>query len=184
MNFMRPLLRRCVVLACLGIPLQSTTVHGARPAVGQSHPDSASYLLGIVGDVELDVNGSLHGVVINLHGVPVAHADVVVRYADREIARTSTDALGCFSAEGLHGGTYLVTVGNNTRLYRIWVACTAPPKTSRLALVIVGGDLVRGQTPFGAFFASDAFIVTGMVGAMIAIPIAVHQSNNDTPSSP
>ena len=179
MDFTRPLLRLCVVLACLGIPLQSTTAHGARPDVGQSNHDSDSRFVGIVGDVELDANGSLHGVVINLQGVPVAHAEVVVRYADREAARTSTDALGCFLIEGLRGGTYLVTVGNSTRLYRTWVARTAPPKTSRLALVIVGGDLVRGQAPFGSFFASDAFIVTGMVGAMIAIPIAI-----DTPSSP
>ena len=179
MNFMRPLLRLCVVLACLGIPLQSAAVHGARPAVGQSHPDSTSCFLGVVGDVELDAKGSLHGVVINLQGVPVAHADVVVRYADREIAKTSTDALGCFSVEGLRGGTYLMTVGNSTKLYRTWVARTAPPKTSRLALVIVGGDLVRGQAPFGAFFASDAFIIAGMAGAMVAIPVAI-----DTPSSP
>ncbi len=51
--------------------------------------------------------------------------------------------------------------------------------------MVVGSEVVRGQMPLEDFFASDAVIITGLVAAMIAIPIAVHNSGGkDKPASP
>jgi hypothetical protein len=49
--------------------------------------------------------------------------------------------------------------------------------------VVVGSDVVRGQMPLECFCASDAFVITAMVAAVIAIPIAIH-NNGGTPASP
>ena len=69
-------------------------------------------------------------------------------------------------------------------VFRIWAARTAPPMASRVAVITIGDDLVRGQRPLGESLTSDGLILVGIVGAMIAIPIAVHQSNRGGPSSP
>ena len=61
----------------------------------------------------------------------------------------------------------------------------SPPAARPLALMVVGSEVVRGQMPLEDFFASDAVIITGLAAAMIAIPIAVHNSGGkDKPASP
>ena len=74
-------------------------------------------------------------------------------------------------------------VGGHGRLVRAWAAQTAPPAARNIALVVAGGDVVRGQMPFEQFFASDAVIVCGMVAAMIALPVALNNSDSG-PHSP
>jgi len=184
MNYLLPFTRTLVFLACLGLIMPGTVLQAAQPADGSPRGRQTSSATLPVSDVELDAEGRLQGAVINVQGVPVAMATVVVWQDGREVARTAADALGCFSVNGLRGGTYLISVGNSAKPYRTWVTQTAPPKTSPLALIIVGGDVVRGQVPLGCFFCSDAIVIAGMVGAIIAIPIAVHQSRDDDPSSP
>jgi len=184
MNSMTSLLPMRAVWVCMVILLAGTPLQGARHAADSTPANLNAPCAPVVGDVELDAAGSLHGAVIDIQGVPVAHAAVAVRRDGREVDRTSTDALGCFCVDGLQGGTYLVTVGGCQKLYRTWVAQTAPPKTSRLALVIVGGDVVRGQMPLEGFCGRDASVIAGMVAAMIAIPVAVHQSRHSVPTSP
>lgn len=178
MSWSRPLKLVSVGLTCIGVILPGSVLEGAQPASRTSRG------MPLVSDLELGPKGSLRGFVVNVHGVPIARAPVVVRNADREVARTSTDLLGQFSVDGLRGGIYQVGTGRYARQFRTWVARTAPPRAKQIALIVVGGDVVRGQMPLEDFFASDAFIITGMVGAMIAIPVVVHQSNQRRPSSP
>ena len=178
MNWLRPFTLVCVGLACLGLILPSAVLEGAYWTKGTSPG------VPVAKDVELDPEGSFRGVVVNVQGVPMAGTSVVVRNSHREVARTLSDGLGCFSVEGLGGGTYQVTTGRYTKQFRTWVACTAPPRTRRIALIVVGDDVVRGQRPLGEFLRSDAVIITGLLGAMIGIPIAVHQFNRRGPTSP
>ena len=184
MNCVQGLRRTCIVLACAGLLLPGAPLQAAQGNAAAAAAIEASASRTLVGDVALDARSSLHGTVVTAGGAPVAHARVVVWRADREIAGTSTDARGCFSVRGLRGGTYLIAVGDCVRVYRAWPAQTAPPKAGRLATVVLGDDLVRGQMPLEQFFASDAFIITALVGAMIAVPIAVYSSNDHEPSSP
>jgi len=184
MNGMTSLLAMRAVWACTVILLAGTPLQAARYGADSTPANHDSPREPAVVDVELDAAGSLHGAVIALEGVPVAHAAVAIRCGGREVKRTRTDALGYFFVKGLRGGTYMVTAGGCQKLYRIWLAQTAPPKTSRLALVIVGGDVVRGQMPLEGFCGCDASIIAAMVGAMVAIPVAVHQSRQNAPTSP
>ena len=51
--------------------------------------------------------------------------------------------------------------------------------------MVVGNELVRGQMPLEDFCSSDAFVITGLVGAVIAIPIILHNQDSDSqPSTP
>ncbi len=198
MSRLRPFARMCAGLACLGTILPTSALPAAVPTGGDwDNPPPNGRSVGepsritSVGDVELDPAGSLRGVVVNVQGVPIAQAEVVVRQADRQVARTETDAQGCFLADNLRGGIYEVAIGRYTRQFRTWAARTAPPNTKPFALIVVGVepwraelDVVRGQRTPGELFASDAVILTGLVGAMIAIPIAVHQSKRRGPTSP
>jgi hypothetical protein len=135
-------------------------------------------------DVALDAGGRLRGQVVNVQGVPAAGATVWLRQAGLEPAETHTDALGRFSFGRLSGGLYQVLVGRQSRLVRVWAAGTAPPVAQDAALVVVGGDLARGQMPLEDFFASDAVVVTGLVAAAIALPIALHNSKDEEAVSP
>jgi hypothetical protein len=168
-----------VVLASLGMLLPGP-VFGAgpfAPAAGGPAPVR-------IADVTLDARGSLLGVVVNVEGVPVSGAAVTLSRGDVEVGRTVTDGLGRFAIEELRGGTHQLATGRYATLVRIWSPGTAPPHARSLALLVVGGDVVRGQVPMGQFLTSDAFVFSVLAGALVAVPIAVHATNDEAPSSP
>lgn len=151
----------------------------ARPAARGVTPKAKS-----VSDVKLDDAGYLHGMVVDLQGTPVANATVVVSQGKRDLAQVRTDGQGQFRAGPIARGSYLLKSRGQSRAVRAWTPQMAPPSAGRLALLITGSEIVRGQMPLEHFFASDAFIITGLVAAMIAIPIVVHNSGSKTPASP
>jgi len=177
MRLSRLLAWACVVLATVGLILPAPLAQGAQPFAGTLSNGTSA------GDIELDRDGMLHGVVVNVQGVPVAGMSVLVRNAAGEVTAVETDAMGRFSV-AVPGGTCRLSTGGFTREFRTWVAGTAPPRSRQIAAMVVGGDVVRGQMPMGDFFRSDAFLLTALVSAAIAIPIAVHNSKSRAPSSP
>ena len=101
------------------------------------------------------------------------------------LSLAKTDLQGRFRFAGVKGGVYQLLSSGQVRFVRAWTAEAAPPAARPLALMVVGSEVVRGQMPLEDFFASDAVIITGLVAAMIAIPIAVHNSGGkDKPASP
>jgi len=177
----RPIKTLCVGLSCIGLILPTSALEAApatavatRRPVGPQPDELGS-------DVELDLVGSMHGLVVNVEGAPIANETVTLFQTGRELARTHTDAQGRFRIGQLRGGTYALSLGGHGRLIRAWTADTAPPAARNVALIVVGDEVIRGQMPLEEFFASDAVIIVGMVAAMVAIPIAVHNSG---PSSP
>jgi len=115
-----------------------------------------------ISDVELDATGLLRGVVINLQGVPVANSLVAIRKADGEVVRTTTDAFGCFSVDGLLAGTYRLTTGRLVRRIRTWVAAAAPPRAGQLALIVLGDNVVRGHGIEAESGPNNTVLRTGM----------------------
>ena len=103
------LMCRGIVPACWVLLVPSSVLQAAQ---GDGSPAPA------FGDVALDEQGDLQGVVVNIQGIPVAGAQVTVRQNDREVARTQCDAKGHFSVGGLRGGTYLIIVGDRARVVR------------------------------------------------------------------
>ena len=185
MNWSRLFTSLTVGLASCGLLLPVPLLaDGLLPSESTGRVPAASRVPSI-SNVELDVDGSLRGIAINVQGVPVGRTEVLVQAPRQAAARTSTDALGCFAVKGLNGGMYQVTAGRQVVLIRAWAAGTAPPKTRRSALIVVGDDVVRGQQPLGEFLTSDAVLISALVAAAIAIPVAVHQANKRrSPASP
>jgi len=135
-------------------------------------------------DVRLDNTGVLHGMVVDPQAKPVSGAIVALRASGQKPVIARTDSKGRFAVAGLRGGVYQLATGGGRKLLRVWSAQAAPPAAKPQA-VVVAGQVVRGQLPLESFFASDAFIITGMVAAMIAIPVVVATSDDtDVPASP
>jgi hypothetical protein len=137
-----------------------------------------------IADVELDAQGGLQGVVVDVHGAPQSAAKVVLVQQKREVGRVQADRFGRFRLSGLRGGVYSLQSGGQVCFVRAWTSEKAPPKAKAAALIVSGDGVVRGQMPLEQFFASDGVVIAGLVAAMIAIPIAVSNHGSSSPASP
>ncbi len=135
-------------------------------------------------DVELDPQGFLHGLLVDINGVPVTGMPVVVSQGDRVVAQVPTDLLGRFAVGPIRGGTYQLAAGDQMKGVRAWTARTAPPSARPMTLLVVGSQTVRGQLPASRLFSSDRVVVAGMVGAAIALPIVINNSDSSPPKTP
>jgi hypothetical protein len=185
MNFVRIFTAFAVGLSSLGLILPEPILNAAPPAPTPSPtPSPVQPPAKSISDVKLDAAGYLHGMVVDLQGTPIANARVVVAQGKQDLGEVRTDSMGRFSAGPLGRGDYLMKSGGQSRAVRAWTPKMAPPAAKQVALLVTGDELIRGQMPLEDFFASDAFIITGLVAALIAIPIAVHNSGSKTPASP
>lgn len=127
-------------------------------------------------DVSMDETGGLLGAVLDTNGRPLANT--VVKVTGREWrAEAKTNKDGHFYIRGLRGGNYQFQVANATEAYRIWANKTAPPSAKPGVLIVPGDQVQRGQRPFGEIFANP-ILITAIVAAAIAIPVAVHNSKS------
>lgn len=156
-------------------------------------------------DVALRTGGTLVGKLVDPQGRPLTKAFVSVVVGGKEIASTVTDSTGGFQLAGLQGGVIEVEAHNTSVLCRAWAPQTAPPQAQSGLLVVAGGDVVCGQNcshgvGCGAgvgrgsgyvrghgggilgIMADRPLVAAGIVGAAIAIPIAV--SNSSDPATP
>lgn len=166
--------RTLTTFACAGMLLPPLLADAGEPAVSPARVNAAL----AIEDVALGTGQTFQGVIMSGSGQPVPDAEVIVSQLGHEVARTRTNELGRFTFQGLRGGVHLVRASKGTGLYRLWAAGTAPPH-ARQSVTLVDTVTVRGQRPFRELFTSNAFIITGIVIAAIAIPIAVHDARND-----
>lgn len=145
--------------------------------------DAASQAAPAATDVALLDGAVLLGQVVDPQGVPVPQVPVLLLDKGQELARTQTDATGYFAVKGLRGGTYQIVAADGRGMFRLWKPGTAPPSAEQGALVVAGQDTVRGQMGRGlGAFVSNPWIVAAVVGAAVAVPVAIH--NSQRPSSP
>lgn len=150
-----------------------------------------------VTDIALDARNGLNGQALTPQGTPLAGETVVLDDGASQIT-TATDAAGRFRIDNLRGGAYRVQVAGQTQFCRAWRAGTAPPAANDGLMVVPGAPTVLGQycgspvgcgTPVGAGFAGfreamrNPLVVGGVIAAAIAIPVALHNSNDDEPAS-
>ncbi|NOY29875.1 MAG: carboxypeptidase regulatory-like domain-containing protein [Planctomycetes bacterium] len=175
---------QCLLAAETSILKSSTTAHVA-PAL-------------TVVDVALQADGLLHGQIVDKQGQPVAATKIHLTDGRKEW-RTQTDAKGLFQLTGISGATYSLQVGQQVQLLRIWATGTAPPSATSGVLFIQDSDVVLAQncgspvcgSPVGAgrrggFIKqalSNPWVVGGLVAAAVAIPVAIHNADDD-PASP
>ncbi len=162
-------------LSCLGMFL-SPMAMAAAPLAAPS-------------DVALGDGGILVGQVVDAQGVAVAMATVTLADHKQEIAQVRADQEGKFSVPGLRGGVYRISSRGQDAMYRLWAPHTAPPVAQQGVILVVGGDVIRGQCgdvirsqygnspgPFASmaqWIADHPLITAAALGAAIAIPIAL-----------
>ncbi len=144
-------------------------------------------------DVILGGGGVMQGYVVDAQGVPQADVEITLTTDNREQVTSRSDEKGRFGYRGIEGGSYQLTTEHGVVLCRAWTATTAPPRSAATMLLVHDQDLVRGQwaAPAGVNGAvsrmkrvmTNPFAVAAIVGAAVAIPVAVHNANQDDSGS-
>lgn len=159
----------------------------------------AAHFASQVSDVALQQNGTLHGKLVDAQGRPLARTAVSVSMAGKDVGSTLSDSTGSFQIAGLQGGVVEIKCQNSQVVCRAWAESTAPPQAQRGILIVDSADVVRGQNCGNCvgcgsgvcgghgggllgIMADRPLVAAGVIGAAIAIPIAV--SNNSSPSTP
>lgn len=130
-------------------------------------------------DIALHDGGALVGQVVDAQNI--AKVNVRVSLQDikgQELASAVTDQQGHFTIPGLKGGVYQVVTSQGRGIYRLWAPGTAPPSAQQGALIVTGGDIIRGFEP-GAFgsFITHPLVLGAIVATAIAVPVALHNSH-------
>jgi hypothetical protein len=156
-------------------------------AVGMCFPGTvlaAAPAAGAVQDVALEKGAILLGRVVDVQGAGVAGVLVSLQYQEREVAAVTTDRDGQFAVRGVRGGVYVAATRQATGAYRLWTSDAAPP-TAETRLVLVQGQVVRGQSPEeapqGLF--GHPLLLAAIVTTAVAVPVALCSSHHD-PASP
>lgn len=137
----------------------------------------------LITDVVLMDGGVLMGQVVNPQGIGLAKVSVSLRNHDKEVARVVTDRNGYFAVRGLRGGVYQLVGANSHRAFRLWAGNDAPPLSQRGALLVAGGDTVRGAAPGSLpMLLASPLVVGGILAVAVITPVVVH--NAERPSSP
>lgn len=139
-------------------------------------------------DIKLGDGGLLQGQVSDTSGTPLTGRSVALFHRGIEIARTTTNGQGRFTVGGVRGGMHRLVSGENSRFVRTWTKEAAPPAAKSDAALVVG-PAVRGQ--IGGFrlpaihsglpsihpiqYLNSPLTVGGLIGAAIAVPVAIHR---------
>lgn len=132
-------------------------------------------------DVVLDSQGSLTGTIVSRNGLPVAGKAVTVSQGRKTLGSTKTSGKGQFQVSGLRPGVYQITAGDETSVVRAWTPEAAPPKARKMALLVQGQPVVRGQLEMagmGPGLATGATLAVG--AATIGIGVANGEEIDDT----
>jgi hypothetical protein len=167
--------------------IAQTTGSAEAPATATA---SASALHAATADVVLEANGTFHGQAVTAQGAPAAGVAVAIEQAAFRVD-TVTGPDGKFTASLPRGGVYQVKTGMAVQACRVWAAGTAPPRAASGLLLVQDGQFALGQhcgTPVAATVAgarsalSHPLVFGGIVAAAIAIPVALHNSDDDPAS--
>lgn len=143
----------------------------------QGNPHASRHV-SLLRDVALGSGGRMTGQLVSAEGQPQANQVVIVQRPGVHAQQVRTDAKGRFSLEGVSGGVYQVATVDSSTLCRCWVENTAPPGATNDLLIVAGQGVQRGQRPIGELLFSGPVLVALVIAAAIAIPIAVHNSQD------
>lgn len=133
-------------------------------------------------DIALTKDGRLSGVVVSPQGRPVAKSRVLLRKQGKTVAKTASGKRGAFTFSKVRSGTYELETRAGICRCRIWTNRAAPPAAVPAVMIVDGQELVRGQHSMSEFFTGDPLLLGSVVAAAIIIPIAIHESRDDSPS--
>lgn len=173
---------KSLLLARAAFALATISLVIPPPMLGAADPGPIAIAsrtqLSQLGDVELGHGGMLHGTIVDEQGRPISAARLTVWRQGRIEGQVQSDVQGRFAFNGLRGGMYQLVSPQGAKLVRTWAADTAPPSASHAIVIAPGEEVIRGQQRISDVFRSDAFIVTSIIAAAIAIPVIVHNSRD------
>jgi hypothetical protein len=190
LDFMKCMIRRnpwarlLTWTAMLGVLMPVPATNCAEPRLaGGAQPARETIV-----DATLTQSGSLRGVVYSAQGTPLEGVDVLVMTIDGQGVRSRTTAGGEFAVDGLKGGVYQVVAGHGSQVVRAWAEGTAPPAAERQVLIVSDPNVALGQWEPGTFgyflqeakyTLSNPLVVGGIIAAAVAIPVAIHNADDD-----
>ena len=178
MKCLKKLRASAVALATLGIVFPLQSAFGDSPALSKT-----AFRLREAIDLVMSADGALRGVVVDSNGRGVRGTVVQLLREGEKRGEAITDVNGHFQFTNLSGGVYHILTPSTISLCRIWTNKAAPPSANRELLIATGDLVARGQRPICDLFFVDPLLVGIIVAAAIAIPIAIHNSDDDAPSA-
>jgi len=155
----------------------------------------------VAGDVALHAGGTLAGQIVSTVGRPLAGARLEIWQNGQPVGEATSGPSGYFAVRGLRGGTYEVAQRGTRRAYRLWAPGTAPPLARQQVLWVDPSEaVVRAQCPpcgncghcheccGGGRFSRigrvlrNPWVLAGLIGAAIAIPIGANNHNREPAS--
>lgn len=136
----------------------------------------------IIHDIRLDLQGTMHGRLIDTEGRPIIEETLELIREGETITRAVSDSDGRFQFASVSTGVHQIHWKSSMVVCRVWTDNVAPPIAKDKLVVLDMPPLVRGQRPAREIFHNPLFIGL-FVAAAIAIPIAVNQSRSDKPPS-
>jgi hypothetical protein len=129
--------RAALCLACFGMMIpQGALVAAAEKPQQQT---TARML-----DVKL-TDGSASGLIVDAQGKVLKGAKIALRYQNRVVAQTTTNADGRFAITGLIGGVHELETVNGRVPARLWTEKTAPASAKPVALIVSDKNVIRAQ---------------------------------------
>jgi len=177
---------RLAIAAILCMPLQAF----AAPSTDAPTPAGPATI-----DVTLLAGGVLQGYVVDNQGIAMGGVEIRLIASDAQRVATTSDAQGRFGYQGLKGGAYQLETDHGVVPCRAWTARSAPPRSAATLLVVHDKQLARGQRPAPPLVSdvvgrmkhvmTNPFAVATIIGAAVAIPVVVHNADQDNaPTSP
>lgn len=145
-------------------------------------------------DVALGANGTMRGQLLDRQGRKLPVSQVLFANGHQTWS-TYTDEQGHFRVKGLVGSTYQVQAAGQIQIVRAWAEGTAPPQALDALLLVHDNSVVLGQNCGSPVcgskvggggvrsLLSNPYVLGGLVAAAVAIPVAIHNSDDD-PASP
>ena len=162
-------------------------------AVQPAAVNALSITESVAADIALQRGAILQGQVVNSEGIGVPNEPVRLTNG-KQHWQTQTNEHGCFQLTSLRGGTYQFQAAGQKQLLRAWSAGTAPPRARQGLLVTPPTDVFRGQRVVSPttnnFFRvakhhlTNPVVITGITLTAVAIPVAIHNSDDDPPATP
>jgi hypothetical protein len=150
----------------------------AADSFGKAKQIARPVLRTTLSDVELGQGGVLVGQIVDSAGQPLVGQPIVAQHVDGKPISCRSDQQGRFRIAGLKSGICRVGFGETILAYRCWSPNTAPPSAGQQLLLTASDSIKRGQRPIADLF-TGPLLIGLIIGAAIAIPIAVSNSNDD-----
>ena len=128
-------------------------------------------------DVVLDSNHRLNGQLVDGSGAPT-QGQLLCLKNGQSMGKLATGTDGRFAIRLSQGGMYQLATADRVTVVRVWTQRAAPPN-SQQQLVLVQGNVLRGQQGGIPYRSISPWVIGGVVAAAIGVPIILANHRQD-----